>query len=178
MSGRRRRWKSNQNYFRSLCFCRFWNHSSGFRAMRSNNKSMTAQFKKEIIFNSMSHEREREIKPNRRFRFAIPLSISTWEFSLGFVFAVAWTIAKTRMRWRENRLCVGQKCNHLLSILFAWLILIHLFSESISSFLQFNASNKYLYRLAQCISPNDFPGSTLFLLSIKTLGWAPKICLK
>lgn len=113
MSGRRNRKKpeSNQSYFLSLS-----PHDSSvfrFRAEWSNNKSMTIRFKKEIIFNFMSH---------RRFRVAIPLSISTWDSAIGFVFAV-------RLEMDNGQNSNQIQRNHLLSILFAWLIPIYLFSS-------------------------------------------------
>lgn len=144
MSGRRRRWRADQNDFHSVCFCRFWNHSSGLRAVRSNNKSMTIWFKKEIIFNFMSHERAEA----KRFRFAIPLSISTWDFSLGSAVAVCMANGQNSNQLKRKsteRWSGCQECSHLLSILFAWLVLIRLFiqwMDKIAWYLHFFSSTQ------------------------------------
>lgn len=146
MSGRRRRWRADQNDFHSVCLCRFWNHSSGLRAVWSNNKSMTIWFKKEIIFNFMSHERA----VSERFRFAIPLSISTWDFSLGSAVAVCMANGQnsnqlkrksTERRSEMQPFVIDSVC---LARSHSFIYSVNEQNSLISSFLQLNAGNKYL----------------------------------
>lgn len=124
---------------------------SKFRWIQSNNKSMTVRFKMEINFNFISNARDSQY--HWEFQLEIARSfVYLFVFLASEVHKTPWTMAKNSIRIERKSV---------------W----SLFYSMQAKYLSFN----------KCILLNDFPGPIFSFLkkyiSIRTVGYTPKICL-